>query len=225
MSNFDENVIAKLKRLEREVERLKVGEKPTNDGWTPVSSTWTYASATTINVPAGAAAIYKVGQGIKLTQTTVKYFYIVGVADTVLTITGGSDYTLANAAISAISYTNTPGTAIGFPVWFTYPCTITFTAGTSPSGAVTEKSIFSMNGTAVTVNVTRASYASAGATVTQASVPLPVNADQFQTGVGYIQSADTANLSTCLIATTYASVRCASVSANRVYFFATYKAA
>jgi len=86
------------------------------DGWIPVSDTWTYKTATTITVPSGAASIYKVGMGIRLTQSsTVKYFYIVGVADTLLTITGGSDYTLADATISAVSYTNTPATAIGFP--------------------------------------------------------------------------------------------------------------
>ena len=99
---------------------------PRADGWIPVSDTWTYASATTITVPSGAASIYKVGMGIRLTQSsTVKYFYIVGVADTVLTITGGSDYTLANATISAVSYTNTPDTAIGFPRVFQYTTTIT----------------------------------------------------------------------------------------------------
>jgi hypothetical protein len=43
---------------------------------------------------------HKNGDKIKLTQTTVKYFYIVGVANTLLTVTGGSDYTVANAAIT-----------------------------------------------------------------------------------------------------------------------------
>ena len=71
-------------------------------------------------MPSGAAAIYKVGQGVKLNNTDTKYFYIVGVANTLLTITGGSDYVLDSDAISAISYTNTPQTAIGFPVWFNW---------------------------------------------------------------------------------------------------------
>ena len=54
-------------------------------GWIPVSDTWTYASATTITVPSGATSKYKVGQGVKLTQSgTVKYFYIVGVTNTLL---------------------------------------------------------------------------------------------------------------------------------------------
>ena len=147
MSNFDEKLIERLKRLEREVERLRVGDRAIvitdhgalsgladndhpqyqlKDGWIPVSGTWTYKTATTITVPSGAASIYKVGMGIRLTQSsTVKYFYIVKVENALLTITGGSDYTLANATISAVSYTNTPDTAIGFPRVFQYTTTIT----------------------------------------------------------------------------------------------------
>ncbi len=44
------------------------------DGWQPANETWTYASATTITVPSGAASKYAKGDKIKLTQTTVKYF-------------------------------------------------------------------------------------------------------------------------------------------------------
>jgi len=89
------------------------------DGWLPVSGSWTYASASTIIVPSGAAAIYSVGDKIKLTQTTVKYFYVIGVADTVLTVTGGSDYTIANAAITAIYYSH-QASPIGFPSKFNW---------------------------------------------------------------------------------------------------------
>lgn len=87
------------------------------DGWVGVSGTWSYASATTITVPAGAASIYQKGDKIKITQTTVKYFYVVSVADTVLTVTGGSDYSVANAAITSPSYSKTENPQ-GFPHWF-----------------------------------------------------------------------------------------------------------
>jgi len=90
-----------------------------NSGWIPVSDSWAYASADsptfTITVPTGAASIYSVGMRIKLTQTTVKYFIITAVADTVLTVYGGTDYTLINAAISAISY-STQKAPLGFPL-------------------------------------------------------------------------------------------------------------
>jgi len=89
------------------------------DGWQSVSDSWSYASADsptfTITVPSGAASIYSAGMRVKLTQTTVKYFIITAVADTGLTVYGGTDYTLANAAISSISY-STQKAPLGFPL-------------------------------------------------------------------------------------------------------------
>src|ERR1035437_2933126 len=79
---------------------------PYRDGWTPATGSWTYASASTITVPSGAAAIYQKGDRIKWTQTTVKYGVIVAVADTLLTIAVNTDYVVTNAAISAIYYSH-----------------------------------------------------------------------------------------------------------------------
>lgn len=91
----------------------------TYNGWQLVSDTWTYASADsptfTITVPSGAASLYGVGWRIKLTQTTEKYFIITAVADTVLTVYGGTDYTLANAAISSV-YVSPMKAPLGFPL-------------------------------------------------------------------------------------------------------------
>ena len=92
---------------------------PSSNGWSSANETWAYASASTITVPSGAAAKYAVGDKIKLTQTTVKYFYIVGVSDTVLTVTGGSTYTIAAAAITSPYYSHV-GSPNGFPQYFAY---------------------------------------------------------------------------------------------------------
>ena len=89
------------------------------DGWIDANEEWAYASASTITVPSGAALKYAKGDKIKLTQTTVKYFYVVGVADTLLTVTGGSDYTVANSAITDIYYSHA-SSPIGFPNWFSH---------------------------------------------------------------------------------------------------------
>jgi hypothetical protein len=94
------------------------------NGWIPANEAWTYASANTITVPSGAAAKYAKGDKVKLTQTTVKYFYIVGVADTVLTVVGEtSAIVVANAAISAnyYSHANKP---VGFPSYFSWTPTL-----------------------------------------------------------------------------------------------------
>lgn len=78
------------------------------DGWCYDTDTWVYVSATSFKVT-GKDVRYKFPKGtkIKLVQTTTKYFYVVATAystDTTITVTGGSDYTLANAAISGQAY-------------------------------------------------------------------------------------------------------------------------
>lgn len=87
---------------------------PGADGWISAGETWTYASVDgptgTFTVAADVTTKYQVGMRVKLTQTTVKYFIITGVStfsggNTTITIYGGTDYTLANAAISSNYYT------------------------------------------------------------------------------------------------------------------------
>ncbi len=98
------------------------------NGWVPIEQAWTYASATTFTIVGDFTSIYSKGDRIKLTQTTVKYFYIIGVSfgggNTTITITGGSDYTLANAAITANSFSKTTNPN-GFPQFFNYTPTYT----------------------------------------------------------------------------------------------------
>lgn len=100
------------------------------DGWEDANETWTYASASTITVPSGAAAKYAVGDRIKWTQTTVKYGVITAVADTLLTVAVNTDYTVANAAITANYYSHS-ASPIGYPHWFTW------TPSYSASGSMT----------------------------------------------------------------------------------------
>lgn len=92
------------------------------DGWTAVTGSWTYASASTINVPSGAASIYQKGDRIKFTQTSVKYFVVTAVADTLLTVAVNTDYTVANAVISSIYYSHQVN-PLGYPNWFTFTTT------------------------------------------------------------------------------------------------------
>lgn len=124
--------------------------------WQNGTGTWTYASATTMTVPADDAANMSVGTKLKLTQTSVKYFYVVGVSGTTVTLTGGSSYTLVNAAITTPQYSNAssppgfPGTLAWTPTW------------TSVSGGSLNFARFSMNGKSVDFRV---KYTLAGAGV------------------------------------------------------------
>jgi len=109
-----------------------------SDGWTTDSgTTWTYASATTINVADGT--LFVKGTRIKLTQTTAKYFVVTSIAGNVITVTGGTDYTVANAAITTQQYSH-QASPVGYPTYFAY--TPTF-AGFSadPSGVAAKFSV------------------------------------------------------------------------------------
>lgn len=93
------------------------------DGWVDAGETWTYASTDgptfTLTVPTDLTAKYAVGQRIKLTQTTVKYFIVTKVAysspNTTMTLYGGTDYTLVSAAITSPFYSIVKA-PVGFPL-------------------------------------------------------------------------------------------------------------
>ena len=92
-------------------------------GWYSINAAagyWTYASALTINVPAGALNFYQKGDKIRYKQGGGwKYGNIVAVADALLTVTGGSDYSVANASITDI-YISRAENPFGWPGWFNY---------------------------------------------------------------------------------------------------------
>ena len=109
-------------------------------GWRKILAAPTYVSATTFTVPGDLSAVFSVGCKIKLNNTSLKYFYCVsasyssGTGLTTVTVTAGSDYSLANAAITnlMISYDASPQ---GFPFWFNYTPTLS-----TPGGAFTSAS-------------------------------------------------------------------------------------
>ena len=102
------------------------------DGWiSDTSESWTFNSFTagppavgTFKVPGDLRTKYTVGTRIKLTQTTVRYFVVTADptydgTNTTVTISGGTDFTLANAAISA-NYHSYDANPQGYPSWFNF---------------------------------------------------------------------------------------------------------
>ncbi len=96
---------------------LLKGLVPEN-GWIPAGETWTYASATTFTISGDKTGKYQKGDKIKLTQTSVKYFYVTNVSysspNTTVTVDGLGIYTLANATITSPFYSKME-TPQGFP--------------------------------------------------------------------------------------------------------------
>jgi hypothetical protein len=115
------------------------------DGWVAAGETWTYASATTFTIAGDQTGKYSKGDKIKFSQSGQKYFYIIGVSygapNTTITVTGGVDYTIANAAIGSPYYSkqNSPN---GFPLQFNWTPAYT---GFS-SNPTTTAALFSISG-------------------------------------------------------------------------------
>lgn len=151
---------------------------PAVDGWTAAGETWTYASAGSFTVPGDVTTKYAKGDKLKLTQTSVKFFYVIGVTHaagtSTVTITGGTDYTLANAAITSPHFSKA-ASPVGFPHWFAF--SVGFTGFSSnPAGFQTRFAIVGQTchvkfrGTASgTSNAT--TFTMTGAPVTAAAAP------------------------------------------------------
>lgn len=115
------------------------------NGWTEVTDTWTRASDNTITVPSNATTKYQKGWGIRFKQGGgYKYMYMTTVAATLLTVNGGSDYSVANAAITDVAYSPNPNEAFGFPDWFNY--TVIVTAGSGAFTSVSAVGKFKIHG-------------------------------------------------------------------------------
>jgi hypothetical protein len=113
----------------------------TASGWNQVTETFAYASASTITIAAGGAARWQKGDMLKFTQHgATKYFYVITVADTLLTVVGStSAIVVENTAtypITAINYSR-GGHPFGFPAYFTFTPAVTSEGGTPTTAAST----------------------------------------------------------------------------------------
>jgi len=150
------------------------------DGWIPAEETWTYASATTFTISGDKTSKYQKGDKIKLTQTSVKYFYIIGVSysspNTTITVTGGSDYSLANATITSPFYSKAESPQ-GFPLFFNWTTTVTCPGGTVPTYSTNSCSFTISNGFCLfTIYLENSSGGTAGASANPLFCSKPISA-------------------------------------------------
>jgi hypothetical protein len=94
-------------------------------GWFPIASlgTMTYSSATVITTSVDFRSYISPGDKLKLTNSTVKYFYVTALTSSTMTVTGGSDYSLTNTTITGYySHADNP---VDFPYRFNWTPTLT----------------------------------------------------------------------------------------------------
>lgn len=155
------------------------------DGWNSAGETWTYASASTFTIAGtDVTTKYTKGTRLKFTQTTVKYAVVVSSSfstDTTVTIAVNTDYTIANAAISA-NYYSYQANPQGYPGWFNYTTTTAVTGG----GAFTPN--FRVQKFRVIGNECHVYWEANNGTVTGTATyidfSLPIN-DAFETTAGF----------------------------------------
>ena len=120
-------------------------------GWIADAATWVYASATTILITGNVVAKFPIGTKLQLTQTTVKYFRVITAeiltGNTILTITGGGWYTLADAVISATyySYVSSPQGWPGWSNWIHLLSPLTSTAWDGDLRSTTAKTLIDLS--------------------------------------------------------------------------------
>jgi hypothetical protein len=169
-----------------------------NGGWYSLTNdTFTYASASTFTVDGDWTDIFQCGIKLRCLNTTQKYFYVVSAAysapNTTVTVTGGSDYTLASAAISDLAITGCE-TPRKFPDFFNF--TPVWGGGSSPTiGAGTLTSRFKIAGRLLTWNFKMiwAADTSVGAGNWTFTLPVTVANTITAYGSGNIRDAATAD--------------------------------
>ena len=126
------------------IESLTAGS---TDGWTEVSESWSYASASTITIPSDGTTKYRKYMKIRFKQGGgYKYYHAIAITSTLLTVIVNDDYTVANSAITDIAY-SFQDIPFGFPSSFNYtptPNNITVGSSTNKTGS------YSIHGGAMT---------------------------------------------------------------------------
>lgn len=165
---------------------LAIAGRAEKDGWTPARETWTYASATTITVPAGATTKYQKGDKIRFQNNdsgTYLYAYVVTVASTLLTVLGDA----VPSATLTDNYYSKAENPQGFPL-LTYTPTVTAMSGsiTTYTAEGTYQIIGNRIQVKVKVSITNNGTGATGLTI---STPIASNPTYYHPVYGYNHSS------------------------------------
>ena len=143
--------------------------------WLPAC---TFASATSFTIAQDFYSVITPGDKIRLVQSgATKYFYVAGVSvvgnTTTVNVAGGSDYTLANAAITSpcLSHAASPDR---FPDWLNWAPTLGASGSMTVSAVTVEQAKFKMNSREVVISM-HASFTLGGTASNTVTVTLPIN--------------------------------------------------
>lgn len=136
----------------RESDSKYILQDSASSGWKKLAVTVFSSSNNSFSIAGDVTLLFPVGSKLKITDTTTKYFYVtsavfVDLEFTLVSITAGSDYTLAaNPTEIWVSYASTPQ---GFPGKFNW--TPTWIGYSTPPEV--GKAIFSIDGRVATITL------------------------------------------------------------------------
>jgi hypothetical protein len=135
---------------------LVVDERAWELGWIGFRYPLHYKSSTEVYIyGVDATGWLPVGTKIKFVQSGTKYFYVVGTSyastTTTVTLTGGSDYAVANASISQAYFSY--GAAPGHPEWFDWKPTYGALGSMTYTSVSTTKAKFRISGREVKMEI------------------------------------------------------------------------
>lgn len=143
------------------------------DGWIADTSTWTYLTPTAFTVAGVDASYLPKGTKVSYNDGSVDYGHVASTVTvagvTTVTLIANSDYSIANATLTAprYSYADNPQ---GFPSWFNWGPGLSGWSA-NPTNAVYR---YSINGSAIALNITQITNGTSN-NVTHTAT-LPVNA-------------------------------------------------
>lgn len=199
---------------------------PLKDGWIELSESWTYASASTINVPTDATTRFQKWMKIRFKQGgNYKYYIAHTIAATLLTVCVNTDYTVANSAITniAISFIEEP---YGFPAYFSTADTVMSNVTVGNGDFV---SIYSIKGNLFKADISLVWAAAAptssisGQIKYTPPVPVPSNLKNYTTvGAGAVIDAETAlYMGACIIKASVIELRVINAAGTYAIWTAT----
>jgi hypothetical protein len=172
-----------------------------SDGWTSADETWSYASAQSFTVPGDQTAKYKKGTRVKFTQTSVKYGFVISSTysspNTTVTLATNTDFTIANAVITAnnYSYQDSPQ---GYPYSFNF--TPTVNNGSIGNGTVNASISNKGNKASIDIKWVFGSTSSVSGNITFSGFPAPLNSNEIGQSYFYNNEDNNVVIGTSLMA-------------------------
>lgn len=173
----------KITELQRRLDALENTNQPYVGDWQSFNpANFSYSSATRIAVAnITPSDFFKIGDRVKIIQTTDKYFYIYDVGATYIDVFGGSAYSVANADIDAF-YMSKVGSPEGMDGYLEYTPSISADVGTPSFSDVT--AYVRLDGSLVTIILNVGINVDASAQALYIGLPFAINASNF-TDVNY----------------------------------------